>query len=173
MKNQAFNRLARIAAGGFCGLSLLGSATAAPLSSRLGPLIATVVTNPAAKVTLFAPAVHRTTLPTPFDLRVSHDLVAPGFHAGTVAFPFRALDAGNQQPVRGLMDSAENDPRALPGRGINDANFRFASPVQRIAGRMRREGLPIARLWHSDSALLSIGLNQRGKPGIWFTTTIR
>jgi hypothetical protein len=27
--------------------------------------------------------------------------------------------------------------------------------------------VPIARLWESHSALLSLGLNQRGKPGLW------
>jgi hypothetical protein len=38
-----------------------------------------------------------------------------------------------------------------------------------LARRIRREGLPIARLLETKSALLSIGLNQRGKPGLWLT----
>jgi hypothetical protein len=36
-----------------------------------------------------------------------------------------------------------------------------------LARRVHREGLPIARLWENHSALLSLGLNQRGKPGLW------
>jgi hypothetical protein len=36
-----------------------------------------------------------------------------------------------------------------------------------LARRVHREGLPVARLWENHSALLSLGLNQRGKPGLW------
>jgi hypothetical protein len=46
------------------------------------------------------------------------------------------------------------------------------SQGQIIVERMQhihREGLPIARLWESKSAVVNIGLNQRGKPGLWFT----
>jgi hypothetical protein len=39
--------------------------------------------------------------------------------------------------------------------------------VQELAQRVRREGVPIARLWESHSALVSLGLNSRGKPGLW------
>lgn len=109
---------------------------------------------------------------TPLDLGVSHDPVAPGFHAGTVAFAFRSPDSGIEQPARGITVSVELDHGAPTGLGISDVNFRSFSPAQRIVDRVRREGLPIARLWRSNSALLSIGLNQRGKPGIWFTKTI-
>ena len=41
------------------------------------------------------------------------------------------------------------------------------SRAEQLATRFRREGLPVARLFESHSALLSLGLNQRGKPGIW------
>jgi len=40
-------------------------------------------------------------------------------------------------------------------------------PAEQIATRFRHEGLPIARLFESRSALISLGLNARGKPGIW------
>ena len=33
--------------------------------------------------------------------------------------------------------------------------------------RVHREGVPIAHLWESRTAALSLGLNQRGKPGLW------
>lgn len=45
--------------------------------------------------------------------------------------------------------------------------------MEEFARRVHREGLPIARLWETKSALLSIGLNQRGKPGVWFTKRIQ
>jgi hypothetical protein len=38
--------------------------------------------------------------------------------------------------------------------------------------RIRREGVPIARLWNSKSALLSLGLNEKGKPGLWLIQKI-
>jgi hypothetical protein len=42
-----------------------------------------------------------------------------------------------------------------------------------LARRVHREGLPIARLWENHSALLSLGLNQRGKPGLWIIQKTR
>jgi hypothetical protein len=38
---------------------------------------------------------------------------------------------------------------------------------QAFARRVHQEGLPVARLWETKSSLLSIGLNQKGKPGLW------
>jgi len=48
-----------------------------------------------------------------------------------------------------------------------DGHPREMSRAEEFARRVHREGLPIARLWESHSALVSLGLNQRGKPGIW------
>jgi hypothetical protein len=46
--------------------------------------------------------------------------------------------------------------------------FHFqGSRVRQFAERFHHEGLPVARLWETHSALLSLGLNQRGKPGLW------
>jgi hypothetical protein len=45
--------------------------------------------------------------------------------------------------------------------------------VREIAQRVRRQGVPIARLWETHSALLSLGLNQRGKPGLWLIQKTR
>jgi hypothetical protein len=42
-----------------------------------------------------------------------------------------------------------------------------------IAQRVRREGLPVARLFETKSALLHLGLNQRGKPGLWLVQKTR
>ncbi len=59
-------------------------------------------------------------------------------------------------------DRASND---LPALG--NSNVRIMSKPEEIARRVRREGLPLARLWESHSALLSLGLSPRGKPGLW------
>jgi hypothetical protein len=41
------------------------------------------------------------------------------------------------------------------------------SPAEAFARRVHKEGLPVARLWETHSALVSIGLNPKGKPGLW------
>jgi hypothetical protein len=51
---------------------------------------------------------------------------------------------------------------ALPGLSYE----RAGSPVE-FANRIRHEGLPLARLWENHSALISLGLNPKGKPGLW------
>jgi hypothetical protein len=44
---------------------------------------------------------------------------------------------------------------------------RPSARMAELVRRVHREGLPVARLWENRSALLSLGLNQRGKPGLW------
>ncbi len=44
--------------------------------------------------------------------------------------------------------------------------------AQGMAERFHREGLPVARLWENHAALVSLGLNQKGKPGIWLVQKI-
>lgn len=64
---------------------------------------------------------------------------------------------------------ARPHPGAPPAATPNEApEFHFqGSRAQEMAQRFHREGLPVARLWETHSALLSLGLNQRGKPGLW------
>ncbi len=58
------------------------------------------------------------------------------------------------------------------------ANLRLDSvPTQpSMEERMRlarRDGFPVARLWESKSALLHLGFNQKGKPGLWIMQKTR
>jgi hypothetical protein len=41
------------------------------------------------------------------------------------------------------------------------------SPLQNVAHNFRQEGLPIAKLFQSNTSLVHIGLNPKGKPGLW------
>jgi hypothetical protein len=68
-----------------------------------------------------------------------------------VPFPSRPRALGSSEPV----------PASAPAFHFQD------SRVKQIAEHFHREGLPVARLWESRSALLSLGLNGRGKPGLW------
>jgi hypothetical protein len=60
---------------------------------------------------------------------------------------------------------------ALPEQG-RFANLGLASipsqpSMQERVRLVRRDGLPVARIWQSKSALLHLGFNQKGKPGLW------
>ncbi len=64
-----------------------------------------------------------------------------------------------------LADEHAVDDNDLPELG--KGSVRVMSKPEEIARRVQREGLPLARLWESHSALLSLGLSPRGKPGLW------
>lgn len=55
----------------------------------------------------------------------------------------------------------------LPALGTEGAQVRTPSRVEEFARRVHHEGLPLARLWENKSALVSLGLNKKGKPGLW------
>jgi hypothetical protein len=55
----------------------------------------------------------------------------------------------------------------LPALGAGAGESRVMSRAESFARRFHREGLPVARLWENHSALLSLGLNAKGKPGLW------
>jgi hypothetical protein len=63
--------------------------------------------------------------------------------------------------------NATNKPVGDDLPALGNSGFKTASRAEELARRFHREGLPIARLWESHSALVSLGLSPRGKPGIW------
>jgi hypothetical protein len=76
--------------------------------------------------------------------------------------------------IKSALDLQSKRPHALgteEGNGLNlGADAWQDKPSARMAElvrRVHREGLPVARLWENRSALVSLGLNQRGKPGLW------
>jgi hypothetical protein len=53
--------------------------------------------------------------------------------------------------------------------GIANLNLVARSKsVEETVRRLHQEGLPLARLWQTNSSSLSIGVNPKGKPGLWF-----
>ena len=72
------------------------------------------------------------------------------------------------RPLGGQPSDSENQSRfSNLGAGTDALPMKSTGRLQEFAQRIHREGLPVARLWESHSALLSLGLNQRGKPGLW------
>ena len=107
---------------------------------------------------LASPPVHRLTL----DLQPPTPQVTAAAEKTPTTFPStfpsmrRKTLAGLEQAQ--LSSSSSETPQArIPGR------------VEELALRFHREGLPLARLWETKSALLSLGLNPKGKPGLWLT----
>jgi hypothetical protein len=60
----------------------------------------------------------------------------------------------------------------LPELGAYRPQARVPSRMEEFARRVHKEGLPVARLWENKSALVSLGLNQKGKPGLWIVQKV-
>jgi hypothetical protein len=93
-------------------------------------------------------------------------LTSTGYALGSGHFAslerFRAVSTVSATSGEPAAHFAIDAPRA-PDGGI----------AAELAQRFRREGLPIARLWQNHEAMLSVGLNQRGKPGLWLVQKTR
>jgi hypothetical protein len=61
-------------------------------------------------------------------------------------------------------------PLQLPSLGID--GMRSRNRVEEFARRVHQEGLPVARLFETKSALVHLGLSPRGKPGLWLVQKI-
>ena len=93
-------------------------------------------------------------------------------HEGAAALASMTFPSAIHHLDLGKADRGTDDRIQLPALGIGERNFRAMSQAEIFVRRVHREGLPVARLWESKSALLSIGLNQKGKPGLWLTQQV-
>jgi hypothetical protein len=112
------------------------------------------------------------------DLRAPSDFAAARAisHAGSepsassfVPFP-SARHASKNEP---LEEQPAEEP-SLRNTGLGNAGLAMknTSRAEELTRRLHREGLPVARLWETRSALVSLGLSPRGKPGIWLIQKI-
>jgi len=91
------------------------------------------------------------------------DLRAPApAEAGVKGAEFPSM--GN----RHRLASAEQVP--FPALGSDSMRNRLG--VQDFVRRVHQEGLPVARLFETRSALLHLGLSPRGKPGLWLVEKV-
>jgi len=142
---------------GLCGLGAASFAVASPPLMGRGGI-----------VTRVAGDIH----PTPqnrsisslgrLDLRVPTDMSNASDATSQIRFP----------SPRRTPESA-NDKYQLPALGTDGPQVRVMGGAEEFVRRVHREGLPVVRLWESNSALLSLGLNQRGKPGLWLVQKVR
>jgi hypothetical protein len=92
---------------------------------------------------------------------------------GAAALALTPFYTANHHVDLGKAELGTDDRVRPSALGAGELSFRAMSQAEIFVRRVHREGLPIARLWESKSALLSIGLNQRGKPGLWLSQKVR
>jgi hypothetical protein len=173
MKKIRKNRSICVVVGGLCSIGWLSSAIASPPVSRVNSAVSTIesVRALAAATRTF---VHPEHAPTPLlDLGPLSDSPRPAGHSEASVYPATVFPSGIHHLALGASDLAGDDRIQMSAMGAGEAGRRTISPMQAFASRVHREGVPIARLWESKSALLSLGLNQRGKPGLWLFQKIR
>jgi hypothetical protein len=157
------------AAAGVCGFCLLGSAIASPPISQESTALS--VKDLVRSMSVASrPVVRQEHMPSPnLDLRpprVSSPTIIRGGGAAASTFtPFPSVT----HPSDAGKASLATDDRRPTAVLIGELNFQVMGQAQMLARRIHQEGLPVARLVETKSALLSIGLNQRGKPGLWLT----
>lgn len=151
-------------------LALAAAAVAAPPPGRGTSVNAQWHTGNAGGGRFMSSALHANAdraMASKLDLRAPAEIVSGSGMAGelrtvsgdTPAFPSFRHDRLEATPAR-LEEQ-------LPSLGAVDLAMRPMSRAEQLATRFRREGLPVARLFESRTALVSLGLSQRGKPGIW------
>jgi hypothetical protein len=136
--------LARIALLTLCGLGLMHAVWGAPPAGQRGAM--------------------RQDLRPSLDLHASVKTIAAAAseQEAPAAFPsaLHKQTLGGQEQIQ------------LPALGSESPQARQMSRAEEFARRVHREGLPVARLWENKSALVSLGLNQKGKPGLWIIQKI-
>ncbi len=173
-------RLTLIALGGLCGLGLLNSAIGSPPLSRGSSSPFTTESARSPLVVGISPLRRVNASTAPLDLRPPQEKSPATVRQGAGALasasfvsaihhwePGKTDIGGEDRGAEDQMRSSIFGARALSFQEMSQAQIL----AQRIQG-IHREGLPIAHLWESRSAALSIGLNQRGKPGLWFTQSM-
>ena len=100
------------------------------------------------------------------DLRWQNNAHTPGTDSGT-RYPatFSQLPDLSSRDYLHLL--------ALPTMGGNGHGVRDQSPTEQLARQVHKEGLPFARLWQNEQAMVSLGLNRKGKPGLWIIQKTR
>jgi hypothetical protein len=104
------------------------------------------------------------------DLRSSLEMHAAA--ATAMAVSEKNSEAFPSSLHRQTLGGQAREQNELPALESMGTQSRIDSPMQALARRVHREGLPVARLWENKSALVSLGLNQKGKPGLWIIQKI-
>jgi len=119
-------------------------------------------------------------------LLASHAFAAPPqsrqrMQGQQIQAPAQRLDLRLPSQAAEARGVAEKSPAAFPSmaRRQNSAQEQVQLPtlgsdgmharptIQDFVHKVHREGLPVARLFETKSALVHLGLSPKGKPGLW------
>jgi hypothetical protein len=161
---------------GLAALALgAGSAGASPPSPRgAAPLTRVTLEGPHSSGAVRTEReTGRLDLRAPLDFgaaRAVSDFPTEPSASSSVPFP-SARRASKNEPMeeRAIEDLPSVQNGGLRNTGLPMKN---TSRAEELTRRLHREGLPIARLWQTHSAMVSLGLSPRGKPGIWLIQKI-
>lgn len=167
MSKEGNHRLMYVAAAGLCGLGFLSSAIASPPLSRGRSPVSSIDSARFISMASRSLAQQQHASTKRLDLRSPGDSAPATMHDPAVALVTTPFPSAIHHLDLGRADLGTDDRFQRPTLGTAEPSFRMMSQPEIIARRIHREGLPVARLWESKSAFLSIGLNQRGKPGLW------
>jgi hypothetical protein len=88
--------------------------------------------------------------------------------------PSHAVEAGNVAekspqafPSMAHRQNSAQEQERMETPALGSDAMRTRPAIQDFVRRVHREGLPVARLFETKSALVHLGLNPRGKPGLW------
>jgi hypothetical protein len=75
-----------------------------------------------------------------------------------------------QSPER-FAASAAAPPEGRRSRALappeSETSGHIMSPIEALAHNFHQQGLPVARLFENHTSLVHLGLNEKGKPGLW------
>lgn len=149
---------------GICGLGVVSAAMAAT------PTNVTGITTPASanSYTLRQSGSTKSASDRQYLARLD---LSPPTHFSTPS-GVASTSLGFPSARRQLASAKDEDQ--LPALGAADESAaRTMSRAEAIARRLHREGVPIVRLWEGHTAFVSLGLNQRGKPGLWLVQKVK
>lgn len=179
MTKERYKRLIGVAAGGLCGLAVLTTATASPpflhgrssLSTIDSARPLSVASRPFARQGLTPTTQLDLGLPGE-PLRLPGEPPAAIIHGGVDALALVPFPSSIHHADLGKFELDTDDRIHLPAFVMVETTGRVMSPAEILARRLHRERLPVVRLWQFKSAVFSIGLNQKGKPGLWLTQKV-
>jgi hypothetical protein len=145
-----------IALAALCSFALGSSAIASPAVGRPGSLLSTINS-----------ARPQSTVRRSLDLRKPRFDLRPTTNVPSMDARGDSSAHAPATPVPSIRHFGLDDRRQLAALGTVDESFRVVNQPEAFVRRVHQEGLPVARLWETKSSLLSIGLNQKGKPGLW------
>jgi hypothetical protein len=164
MKTLRKNLLHAIVVQGFFGLALSSVAMASPPSN--GSRLVTMISGDAS-TTRQSGQTHPASRLDFGRLDLSAPKELPGSTSASIPVPSERASS-----ERGPL-TRENEQDQLPGLGTDGPQAKSMGRLQQFAHNAGHEGLPVARLWENHSALVSLGLSPRGKPGLWLIQKIK